>query len=109
MDYQPQEVSAIVVRTGDPVLLAAVAAAARLAMATWPSGHTSSFDVDLVEGEGKERDAVMLAIAMYPDPPGVGEPGHRSRHGGSNAGGPTGPGAAINGNAGRACQGLDRV
>ena len=70
VDYQPEEVSAIVVRTGDPVLLAAVVAAARLAMATWPSGgHLPTFDLELVEGERPERESVLLAMQMYAEPP----------------------------------------
>ena len=55
--FQPDEVSTIVVRTGDADLLAAVVAAAQLASKTWPSGHHwAVFEPDLVCAQpGEER------------------------------------------------------
>jgi hypothetical protein len=76
VDHQPDQVSAIVLRTGDPGLLAAAVAATRLAMATWPSGEVvKGCDALLIDGDGSDMFLDMLR--WYANPPGVGEP---SRH-----------------------------
>ena len=73
---QPDQVSAIFLRTSPPGLLAAAVAATRLAMATWPSGRVvKCFDEVLIDGEGS--DVFLSNLSDYADRPGVGEPSRR--------------------------------
>jgi len=77
VDHQPEQVSSIVIRTRDPELLAAVVAAARLAMATWPSGEVvKTYYDNLVDGDGTQAQDLALKVLEYDacNPTGVGEP-----------------------------------
>ena len=75
VDHQPEQVSSIVIRTRDPELLAAIVAAARLAMATWPSGDVATTYYDnLVDGDAMQAQALACNGLEYNayNPPGVG-------------------------------------
>ena len=77
MDHQPDQVSTIVIRARDPELLVAAAAAARLAMATWPSGTVATtLYADQVDGDAEHAAVLDSAFQQYIayNPPGVGEP-----------------------------------
>jgi len=77
VDHQPDQVSTVVIRTRDPELLVAAAAAARLAMATWPSGTVATtLYADQVDGDAEHAAVLDSAFQQYItyNPPGVGEP-----------------------------------
>ena len=77
MDHQPDQVSTVVIRARDPELLVAAAAAARLAMATWPSGTVATtLYADQVDGDAEHAAVLDSAFQQYItyNPPGVWEP-----------------------------------
>ena len=83
VDHQPDQVSSIVIRTRDRELLVAAVAAARLAMATWPSGTVAAtFSEDLVDGDAESAKLLARDFQLYNayNPPAVGEPARRIVH-----------------------------